>query len=207
MAIGAKSTPKKSTDAPKPGTYLARLVGIVDLGHQPAFDYDGGVADAAFKLTLTYELPNSKTEDGRPHWVSEDVKNSDFYDPKKGIASTLMKRVYAMDPTGEETRDGKNLLPLIGKPCMVEVGLNKNGYVKIKNVTGAPEGIPIPELANDPLIFDFEEPNVEVFNRFPEFVQNKIKAALNLSGTPLETALLAEGLIGDEDVSETTTKY
>lgn len=199
MAIGAKATPKKSTDAPKPGTYLARLVGIVDLGHQPAFAYDGGVADAAFKLTFTYELPNSKTEEGRPHWVSEDMKNSDYYDAKKGISSTLMKRVYAMDPSGQMTRDGKDLLPLIGKPCMVEVGLNKNGYVKIKNVTGAPDGIPVPELANDPVIFDFDEPDTEAFRRFPEFVQNKIRAALNLPGTPLEAALMADDLLGDTE--------
>jgi hypothetical protein len=78
---------------------------------------------------------------------------------------------------------------------MVEVGLNKNGYVKIKNVTGAPDGIPVPELANDPVIFDFEDPDLEIYRRFPEFVQNKIKAALNLPGTPLEAALAAEGLL------------
>lgn len=202
MGIGARKAEQKAKDAPKAGTYLARLVGIVDLGHQPAFQYDGGVADAAFKLTFTYELPNSKMEDGRPHWVSEDMKNSDFYDPKKGISSTLMKRVYAMDPSGELTRDGKDLIPLIGRPCMVEVGLNKNGYTKIKNVTGAPEGIPVPDLVNDPIIFSFDEPNIEVFERFPEFVQNKIKSALNLPGSPLESALLAEGLIGDEEESD-----
>lgn len=207
MALGARKPNKKSTDAPKPGTYLARLVGIVDLGHQPAFAYDGGVADAAFKLTFTYELPNSKTEDGRPHWVSEDMKNSDFYDPKKGISSTLMKRVYAMDPDGSLTRDGKDLSPLISLPCMVEVGNNKNGYIKVKNVTGAPGGIPVPELDNDPILFDFEDPDVEVFKRFPEFVQNKIKAALNLPGTPLEAALLSEGLIGEDDDEDERTNY
>lgn len=202
MAFGARKTERAAADQPKPGTYLARLVGITDLGHQPAFQFEGGVADAAFKLTFTYELPNSKMkETGRPHWVSEDMKNSDFYDKKKGIAATLMKRVYAMDPDGSLTKDGQNLEPLINKPCFVEIGLNDKGYVKVKNVTGAPEGIPVPELANDPFIFSFDEPNVETFRRFPEFVQNKIKSALNLPGSNLEAALLSEGLLEDNDDS------
>lgn len=203
VSFGARKPDRKPRDEPKPGTYLARLVAITDLGHQPAFAFEGGVADAAFKLTFTYELPNSKMkEDGRPHWVSEDMKNSNFYDKKKGISSTLMKRVFAMDPGGEETDKGEKLEALINKPCLVSVDFNEKGYIRITNVAGAPEGIPVPELSNDPYIFTFEEPNVELFRRFPDFVQNKIKSALNLPGSPLEAALLEAGLMGDNNDEE-----
>jgi hypothetical protein len=206
MAIGARKTSNKSSDQPKPGTYMARLVGIIDLGLQPAFDFPGGHAEAAYKLTLTYELPSSKMQDGRPHWVSEDVKNSDFYDEKKGISSTLMKRVYALDPDGSMTRDGKDLTPLINVACMVEVGLNKNGYIKIKNVTGAPAGIPIPDLANDPIVFSPAEVDVETFRRLPPFTQRKIKSADDFEDSTIYPMLLSEGLLEDDE-DEGTAGY
>lgn len=205
VSIGARKPERKPKDEPKRGTYLARLVGITDLGHQPAFAFEGGVADAAFKLTFTYEFPNSKMEDGRPHWVSEDMKNSNFFDKKKGISSTLMKRVFAMDPGGVMTEKGEKLETLINQPCFVSVDFNEKGYIRITNVTGAPEGIPVPELANDPFIFTFDEPNIEMFRRFPEFVQNKIKSALNFEGSPLEAAVLKAGLMGDEEEDEEGT--
>jgi hypothetical protein len=204
MKIGARKTASKSSDQPKPGTYMARLVGIVDLGLQPAFEFSGGVAEAAYKITLTYELPSSKMQDGRPHWVSEDIKNSDFYDDKKGISSTLMKRVYALDPDGSLTHHGKDITPLINLPCMVEVGLNKNGYIKIKNVTGAPAGIPVGELANEPILFSPAEPDVETFRRLPPFTQDKIKRADDFLDSPLYPALLAEGLLDEDDDNGST---
>lgn len=206
MSIGARKTTSKSSDQPKPGTYMARLVGIIDLGLQPAFDFPGGHAEAQYKLTLTYELPGSRMQDGRPHWVSEDIKNSDFYDEKKGISSTLMKRVYALDPDGSTTKHGKDITPLINIPCMVEVGLNKNGYIKIKNVTGAPAGIPVGELENDPIIFTPSELQVETFRRLPTFTQGKIKRADDFEESTIYPALLSEGLL-EEDSDDTATGY
>lgn len=193
MALKARKASSGTIDNPTPGTYLARIVGITDLGEQPGYEYQGTDIAPAYQLSFTYELVSSFTQDGRPHWVSEDVKNSDFFDPKKGLASKLMKRVYALDPTGSITRDGKELANLITLPCMVEVKLTQSGYPKVSNVTGAPNGIPVADLANDPFMFDLEEPDLEMFRRFPEFVQKKITSNLGFDGSKLYTLLLEQG--------------
>jgi hypothetical protein len=187
MGLQAKSF-GGTMDVPTVGTKMARLVGLIDLGHQPGFEYQGEDVKSSYKITFTYELTGSLMEDGRPHHVSEDVNVSDYRGD--GITSKMMKRVDALDPTSTISNDGKNLAALIGLPCMVEVKHNKKGYPKITNVTGAPEGIPVPELQNDPKIFNFDEPDMDLYNKLPEFVQGKIKAALDFPGSEVEKALL-----------------
>lgn len=192
MALGARKSESK-VDNPVPGTYMARLVGIVDLGHQPGYQGKGYDIEPSYQLRLSYELPGSRTKEDRPHWVHENVKNSDFFDKKKGLSSKLMKRVYALDPSGTKSDNGKNLVSLIGVPCMVEVALNEGGYPKIMNVTGAPAGIPVPELENDPILFDMADPDMEVFRRLPEFIRNMMKENLDYAGSALEIKVLEMG--------------
>lgn len=192
MAIGARKAKKKASDQPQVGTHAGRLVGIVDLGEQPGFNYQGKDIEPQHQITFTYELPKSKMQDGRPHFTSEDMQNSDFFDPKKGLASKLMKRVYALDPSGNTSNHGANLETLLTAPCMIEVGANDKGYTKIKNVTGVPSDYPIPELTNDVFVFTLDDPDVEMFRRFPEFVQKKILSNLNYEGSKLQKRLLAD---------------
>lgn len=207
MALKARKAASGTIDNPNPGTYMARVVGITDLGLQPGYEYQGKEVEAAYQLSITYELVSSFMQDGRPHWVSEDVKNSDYFDSKKGQASKLMKRVYALDPDGSLTRDGKELDNLINRPCMVEVKLSNTGYPKVNNVTGAPNGIPVAELVNDPFIFNTDEPNVEMFRRFPEFVQKKIVGNLEFPGSKLEIALLEAGITVGEQSEDNDSPF
>ena len=174
---------KKSTSnvsQPDVGTHMARLVGITDMGHQPGFEWQGKEVKSAYKLRLTYELPNSTMEDGRPHWVSEEITNSD------NEKSTLAARIRSLGG------DINNLQSMIGKPCMVTLVAGKNGYVKIDGqggVGGVPAGIPVPDLANDTFVFDLENPDMDLFEGFPEFIQNRIKENLEFEGSQLEARL------------------
>ena len=193
MKFKMRNTSSGDIDSPDDGTHIGRLVGIYDLDHQPGFMWQGEQIESMYKVTFTYELPNSLTKDGRPHWVSEDFKVSDHE------RSKMFSRVKAMDPNGTISDNGDNLFALIGTPCMVEVSHNDKGYAKVGNVSGAPAGFPIPELANDPLIFSFEEPDVEVFKRLPEFVQGKLKSGLNYEGSKLHKVVID---MGDTDGKE-----
>ena len=191
MALSAKSFGTgKTKDQPTEGTKMARLVGLLDLGHQPGFEYQGEQVKSNYKITFTFELPGSLTDDGRPHWVSTDVNVSDYVGD--GIISKMMKYVYALDPTGNISDNGKDLKKLIGLPCMVNIKHNKKGYAQIKDVVSAPEGMPIPELANDPQIFSMDDPDMDLFNKLPEFVQNKMKSALDFEESGLYKALLEQ---------------
>ena len=176
-----------SVDVPLEGTHMGRLVGITDLDHQPGFEWQGEQIESQYKVTFTYELCNSLTKDERPHWVSEDFKVSDHE------RSKMFARVKALDPTGSLSDRGNNLAGLINAPCMVEVSHNAKGYAKIGGVASALAGYPVPELVNDPYVFDFEDPDMEVFKRLPEFVQGKLKASLNFEGSALHGELATGG--------------
>ncbi|MEE8597953.1 MAG: hypothetical protein V3S69_00245 [Dehalococcoidales bacterium] len=190
MGFQDKSFGKKK-DVPAEGTMMARLVGIIDLGHQPGYEFGTETIKSNFKVTFTYELPGSLTEDKRPHWVSEDLNYSDHE------KSTMFKRVKALDPTGEITasdKAGYALQNLINQPCMINVQHNAKGWPKIKDVVSAPAGIPVPELANTPIIFNMDEPDMDVYNKFSDFVKTKMGEALDFK----DTALYKELLVVDE---------
>lgn len=171
-------------DQPEAGTHMARLVGIVDMGHQPGFEWQGKEVPSAYKVRLTYELPNSMTQDDKPHWVHEEITNSD------NSKSTLALRVRTLGGQFEE------LTAMLGRPCMVTLVENKNGYIKIDGqggVGGVPAGIPVPDLINEPFSFDTDRPDMEQFNAFPEFIQKKLtEENLDYEGSELEKAILAQ---------------
>jgi hypothetical protein len=120
---------------PKPGTHVARLLGIIDIGLRPPFVYEGKDIQPEYKLELIYELVNSNLEDGRPHVVSEEVTNK---------------------------------------------------LSRIDSVGGVPEGLPVKPLVNPTFFFDLEDPNLELFNSFPEFRRNKIMDNLEFVGSKLQ---------------------
>lgn len=192
MALKARSTGSKSKDLPEVDTHMARLVGLVDLGHQPGFEWNGREIESAYKVEFVYELPNSLMKDGRPHWVSEEVKVNDF--EGKGIMSTMMARVRTLDKSND-SQDGKDLTRLLGKPCMITLSEGSNGYPKIKGqaaVSSIPAGMPVPDLVNDKFAFDMDDPDMAVWERLSEFTQDRVKRALDFDNTALAKELELE---------------
>jgi len=196
MSLQARSTkPRGSSNReyPEAGTYTARLVGLTDLGHQDGFVYQGKEIESSWKVEFTYELVDTKMEDGRPFWVNEEVSVNDF--EGEGITSTMMARVRTLDKANESD-NGKDLTKLLDKPCMVTVIINDNGYPKLKGqaaVSGVPVGLPITELRNDIFSFDMDNPNMDLYAKFPEFKQTKLKTSLNFDETELAKQLAETG--------------
>lgn len=196
MALKARSTGGAGSKEQAPvGSHLARLVGLVDLGHQPEYEWQGKTVESQFKVVFIYELVNENMEDGRPFWVDEDVKVSDYEPTKPGkITSKMMARVRTLDGHDGDSKNGQDLTGLIGKVCMVEVFHNEGGYAKIKDVAGCPKGFQVAELRNSPIVFNMDEEDVDTFLKFPEFRQNKIKGALDFLGSGIHGALLKNGV-------------
>lgn len=177
MKVRSTSAPKEQ---PEEGAHFARLLSIVDLGHQPGFEYAGKEIKSAYKLRLTYELVNHKMEDGRPFVVSEDVTNSD------NEKSTLAARVKTLKGSFDD------ILGMLGKPCTVTVTHNSKGYANVSGqgaVSQVPGGMDVPALTNPTYHFSTENPDLEVFNSLPEFIQNRIKENLDFDGSPIQKAL------------------
>lgn len=80
-----------------------------------------------------------------------------------------------LDPAG----DGFDLMQMAGVPAMLSVTVvekdDGSKYNRIEAVTGFPKGLPAPQPESEILVFDADEPDMEVFGKLPEWVQDIIR--------------------------------
>lgn len=202
MALKARNIPKvggKGSGMPKqptmePGTYPSRVVQVIDMGLQPQRPYKGEPKNPAYELMVTYECldefcvdENGVEMEDKPRWISETF-------PLHNIEADLAKstkRYKALDP--DMVYDG-DWGEVVGTPCMVTTVNNVNGdnvYTNVASVTSmrARDAAKAPELINEPKVFSLDEPDVDVFRSFPQWIQDKIKGNLEYDGSALQKAL------------------
>lgn len=201
MSLNAKFVPKgsgKKQPILDIGTYPARVVRIYDLGLQNQRPYMGQEKPPAHEIMLTYELLDAFMVDDngvelteKPRWISETF-------PLHNLSADLAKstkRYVALDPNGDFDGD---FTKLIGVPCNVTIvhgqGKGPNAgkvYENIGSVTAMREkdAKRAPELVNEGAFFSLDEPDVEVFSKMPQWLQDKIKSNLEFQGSPLAEAL------------------
>jgi hypothetical protein len=202
MALNAKTAPKTGgnfapQDPLEAGLYPARVVQIVDLGLQPQQPYQGKEKPPAPMILLTYELSHEFMKDennedipDKPRFYSEDFA---FHNLEADRAKSTL-RYKAIDPSNSADGD---FTKLGGFPCQVmitKVPDKKNpGHFKnyVGNVSGAPKmpGYVQPALINPITVFDLDAPTLEAFERFPDWLKERIKSNLNYAGSHLEALL------------------
>lgn len=205
MALNVNKLPKTKSSSSKPrsealdaGSYPGRVVHIIDLGLQPQRPYKGTEKPPAYCVRLVYELADEfmLDEDGnededKPRWVAEDFP---MYSLEVENAKST-QRYNALDPKSEYEGD---FAKLVECPCNITLiqneGKGANAGKVYNNVSGvtpmrAKAIASAPELANPPIVFSLDEPDLEVFEGFPDFLQDKIKGNLEFAGSPLEALL------------------
>lgn len=194
-----------------PGTYPARLVQLVDVGLQNQRPYQGQEKPPAREIMFTYEFvdefmldEDGQEQEDKPRWISE-------FMPLFNLESERAKsthRYKALDPTLEHDGD---FTQLMGTPIMVTIvqnpGKGKNQgkiFENIAEVTPMREkdARRCPELVNEPVVFDLEDPDPKVFLNLPRFVQDKVKANLEYAGSKL-AKLLDDNSGGPEKQQDT----
>ena len=188
---GKQFAPQKNIE---PGTYPARLVQIIDYGLQPQKPDMGKDKAPAQEIGLTYELVDTfmLDEEGneledKPRWVSETLP---FYGLFADKAKST-QRYHAFDPKEDWDGDFSKALSL---PCNVTIVNNTVGDKTYDNVATISamrqrDADRCAELKNDAVMFDLDAPNLAAFNKFPKWIQDKIKGNLNYAGSPLEKLL------------------
>lgn len=180
----------------EPGAYPARVCIVASLGVQKQQPFQGQEKEPMDELFVTYELSDEfMTDEGgndikdKPRWQSETFP---FYNLGAEKAKST-KRYVALDP--DITYDG-DWTKLIGTPCLLTLSKTKsktNGkeYNNVSNLSAMrkKEVDKLPELVNKPVVFDFDNPDLESFNALPEWVRNNIKEALNFGGSRLADLL------------------
>jgi hypothetical protein len=128
-----------SFEQPPTGSHAARCISIIDLGTQRS-TYEGE-AQIKRQVVLRWELGNELMQDGE--YKGKPFTVSRFY-----TASLHEKAVLRKDLASWRGRDfsadelkGFDLKSILGKPCMLAVGLTEKGKVKVTSVMGLPKGM------------------------------------------------------------------
>jgi len=166
------------------GSYMARIVNIIDLGVQE--DMWEGEKKIAHKIFVQFEFPTETitiNDEEKPRWLGKDF----------GVSlhekSTLTKLIAAADPDGSKTRKGRNLKGLLDLPLMVTVGSTSTGNAKIAGMARLMKGMTVPPLANPVVFFDLDGDDVEAFEKLPDWMKDKIKAGIDFNDTLFAKAL------------------
>lgn len=191
----ANSSKFKKPEALEAGGYPGRLVQVLDFGLQPQRAYQGQEKEPAHEIHVTYELSDEflKDEEGndltdKPRWISETFP---LYSMQADLAKST-KRAKAIDPSNSADGDWSQMLTL---PCTITVVVNKGkdgkDYENVGNVTTIrpKDAAKLPELVNKPRFFDLTEPDLEIFNKLPQWIKDKIVGNLEYPGSLLEKLL------------------
>lgn len=177
MAIPAtsNSAPRELIPA---GNYIARCYQMIHIGTVPE-EYMGQKKMTP-KARIGWELPTElkvfKQENGeQPCVISEEFS---LYLNEKANLRKMLAAWRGRDFTEDEAKNF-DITKLLGVPCMLNIihKPSKDGtkmYEKIAGVTPLAKGVNCPPQINPTLIFEHENPDMEVFNKLPDFIKAKI---------------------------------
>lgn len=188
LNVKNKNGPGVKIDTLDIGSYPGWLSTIVYVGEQERNAYMGEEKPNADEVFMTYELADEflKGEDGEEDTTRPRTLFENFYVfGLKSENATSTKRYYALDPKVEHDGEWESLL---GAPCMINMVHNKakSGDRIYENVDSISTlrakdvnkmGTPVLEAK----FFDVYNPDMEMFDSLPEFLQNKVKSCVNLT--------------------------
>ncbi|QHJ80979.1 MAG: hypothetical protein [Caudoviricetes sp.] len=187
--------------------YPCRVAQVIDLGLHHKEEYDTSISKyvpnmekaPVNMLMVTYEFTteflkdeNGEEQEDKPRWLSEQFP---LY-PLDSDLATSTKRYNAFDPGA--SKFGGDWSKIAGEPCAVTIAHKGNHKAKIGNVAKPMKGMVVPDLKNPIKTFDLSEPDLDIFNSLPTWLQDKIKANLEYPGSPLQ-ALLEGGVVKVKD--------
>lgn len=178
------SEPKGGSDyvLPPAGSHLARCYRVIDLGTQKVTWQ--GFEKAQKKVMVVWEL-HGEDADGKP-MIMDDGRPlviSKRFTPSLSLKATL--RAFLVAWRGRQFTDdelqGFHLKNILDKWCMLNlthsVGTDGKTYCNIASIGGVPGAIKkagLPEGVNPTVWFDIDEPDMEVFDAFPDYLKQKI---------------------------------
>ena len=169
MKIKDKAKPK--LPAMEPGVYMGICMGVIDLGEQ----YSELFKKYSNKIQFVFEFPTETVEvDGKqePRQLSKEFTISAS---KKASLRSFLSAWNGKNYSDEEFAEVE-LFDQLGKACMVNVVLSENGeYSNIESVMPLIKGMPVPESHTAHIKWDMDAWDDEVFQKLPEWVQEKIK--------------------------------
>jgi len=162
------------------GTYPAVCVGIIDLGEQ----YSERFKKFDSKILIIWEIPSQRVQvDGedKPRWLSQEYTAS--LSAKGNLRPMLVSWRGAEFTEDELTEDANGFVrfsmrDMLGTGCLVQVIVKETESGKYNRVTsaiGLPVGMDAPRAETDLMFFDMDAWDNDVFQKLPQWLQDKIK--------------------------------
>lgn len=172
MALIAKKKAKSTVPPLAADTYLAVCIGVIDLGEQ-LVKFKEKSEQYLHKILFLFEVIGETVDvdgEAKPRWLSKE------YTLSLSGKSKLAPVISAW--TGIEAVDEYDVMQLVGRPALITVIVKETDsglYNDIPVITSPPKFMTIPNAESELLPFEIENWNNEVFEKLPEWIQNKIK--------------------------------
>jgi hypothetical protein len=202
---------KKTSDFAQvePGTYLARCIGMIEIGTIPV-DYGKGETMAK-KVSITWELPTEL------HVFDEAKGEQPFIVSKKYTLSMHKKAILRKDLESwrgqvytEEQAERVDVTRLIGQPCMLTI-IHEAGkkdlskiYANVASVTKLMKGQTCPPQINPSKLLCYEAFDWNVYDELSDYMKDQIKLSEEFRALqePTKIADNGDNHMGADDENE-----
>lgn len=199
--------PQSNYTPPPAGMHIARCFRLIDLGTQPK-SYQGQAKGEARKIMATWELlGEDRMEDGKPFTISK----SWFLSMHEKASLRKDLESWRGKPFTADEENSFDVSRLLGAYCLINViqeqGQDGNTYTKIGAITPLLKGMPKPEPVNQNVIFDADEPDMDLFATFSDKMKELIQGSREwrvrkAGGKPATTATATGGGSGFDDMDD-----
>ena len=160
-------------EQPPTGNHVARCYQVVDLGtHKGEYK---GVANSARKVSIRWELCDEKMTEGE--MAGKPFSVGKIYTASLSEKATLRHHLEAWRgiPFTQEELMGFDSKKLLGKQCLVNVGMTDAGKAKVLGVSALPKGMAAAALVNPQVYFDLDNFDGSVFESLTKWIKGEIQ--------------------------------
>jgi hypothetical protein len=159
------------------GAYAAVCDMVVDLGVQPS---PGGQFAPKRTLMLRFQIPSERveiTKDGETKSLPAVISRTlGLSLNEKATLRQLLQSWRGRAFTPEELKKF-DLVNVLGKPAFINVTHSVKGdktYANLTSIMPLPKGMPAPTLEGEALTYSIDDPDPAMFDKLPNWVQEKI---------------------------------
>ena len=192
MSLKAKRKPANNIPPVDGGTYMAVCIGVIDLGEQYRQFEKQKQGRYVNECMFIFEIQSERVQvDGedKPRWLSTKRLTVSLHERSAlyQMLTSWRGRPLSdaeLDPAG----DGFDLSQMLGAGAMLSVSVverdDGSRHNKIEAVTGFPKGIEVPKVESEPLLFDADEPDMDMLEKMPEWIQDIIRKSTQFAENP-----------------------
>lgn len=204
--MGRTASQQGSFEEPPTGNHIIRCYRMIDLGTQPAQEFQGKIKAPRNQVFVGFELPTELMADGRPFTVGAFWTNS----LHKKATLRIVLQTWRNKTFTEEELAGFDLEKILSKPGIGTLATKDNGKVGLMGIGPLMAGMTCPPQINETFSFWIDEWNQAKFDSLPDGIKDIIKNSaeykakfvaprkMSQDNEPLAPGAMAAGIDSDD---------